>query len=144
MPTNSFTVLANARLATQSRVYLNSCCPDKDLVILFSRLGGNDRMSLWNINQGTKKWETDIGDSEASLTAVAMAWSPDGNVFFFGETSLEKSFFLELRPRTEHCCCPWASQHSRLFYPRRTPHSCALRPTRWTNVNVMRSVVVYR
>jgi len=35
-------------------------------------------MSLWNINPGTKKWETDIGDSEASFTAVAIAWSPDG------------------------------------------------------------------
>ena len=78
-PSNSFTVLATARLAAQSRVYSNSCCPDKDLVLLFSRLGGNDRMSLWNINQGTKKWETDIGDGDATgFTAVAMAWGPDG------------------------------------------------------------------
>ena len=35
-------------------------------------------MSLWNINPGTKKWETDIGDSDTSFTAVAIAWSPDG------------------------------------------------------------------
>lgn len=75
----SFAVLATVRLAAQSRVYSNSCCPDKDLVLLFSRLGGNDRMSLWNINQGTRKWETDIGDGEATgFTAVAMAWGPDG------------------------------------------------------------------
>ena len=78
MSNYSFTILANTRLSTQSRVYPNSCCPDKDLIVLFSRLGGNDRMSLWNITQGTKKWETDIGDSNASCTALAIAWSPDG------------------------------------------------------------------
>lgn len=78
MSNNSFTVLANTRLSTQSRLYPNSCCPDKDLIVLFSRLGGNDRMSLWNITQGTKKWETDIGDGNASCIALAIAWSPDG------------------------------------------------------------------
>jgi len=81
MSNNSFTVLANTRLSTQSRLYANSCCPDKDLIVLFSRLGGNDRMSLWNITQGTKKWETDIGDSNTSCTALAIAWSPDGKSY---------------------------------------------------------------
>jgi anaphase-promoting complex subunit 4 len=88
MPPTSFTLLATARLAAQSRVYANSCCPDKDLVVLFSRLGGNDRMSLWNINQGIRKWETDIGDSDAGATAVAMDWSPDGMFFFFAKHGL--------------------------------------------------------
>ena len=83
MSTDSFTSLANARLATQSRIFANSCCPDKDLVVLFSRLGGNDRMSLWSLNQGTKKWETDIGDADTSFTAVCMDWSPDGNDLSF-------------------------------------------------------------
>lgn len=81
MSTNAFTCLASARLAAQSRVYPNSCCPDKDLVVLFSRLGGMDRMSLWNINQGNRKWEIDIGDGNQSSVAVAMTWSPDGEFF---------------------------------------------------------------
>ncbi|KAF9526443.1 anaphase-promoting complex, cyclosome, subunit 4-domain-containing protein [Crepidotus variabilis] len=63
MSTNAFASLATARLAAQSRAYANSCCPDKDLIILFSRLGGSDRMSLWSLNQGSKKWEVDVGDA---------------------------------------------------------------------------------
>jgi len=35
-------------------------------------------MSLWNYNQGTRKWDTDVGSGDASSTAVGMAWSPDG------------------------------------------------------------------
>lgn len=65
-------------------------------MVLFSRLGGNDRMSLWNINPGTKKWETDIGDSEASFTAVAIAWSPDGITL---ATSLAKFILISDQDR---------------------------------------------
>jgi len=78
MTSNAFTTLAIGRPPAQSRCYPNSCCPDKDLIVLFSRLGGNDRMSLWNYNQGTRKWDTDVGTGDASSTAVGMAWSPDG------------------------------------------------------------------
>lgn len=35
-------------------------------------------MSLWSLNQGTKKWETDIGDTDVSSVAICMEWSPDG------------------------------------------------------------------
>ena len=42
-------------------------------------------MSLWSINQGIRKWEADVGDSDSKggegggfCVAVAMAWSPDG------------------------------------------------------------------
>ena len=74
---NSFISLANIRLPSPSRLLENACCPDKDLVVLFSRLGGADRMSLWNSNQGSKVWEADIG-TDTSSHVVGIAWSPDG------------------------------------------------------------------
>ena len=75
---NSFTSLANIRLPSPSRLLENACCPDKDLVVLFSRLGGADRMSLWNSNQGSRLWEADIGTDNTSSHVVGIAWSPDG------------------------------------------------------------------
>jgi len=78
MSTTAFTSLANIRLSSPSRLFENSCCPDKDLIVLFSRLGGTDRMSLWNYNQGLRIWETDIGDGNSSCHVVGIAWSPDG------------------------------------------------------------------
>ena len=75
---NSFIPLANIRLPSPSRLLKNACCPDKDLVVLFSRLGGADRMSLWNSNQGSRVWEADIGTDNTSSHVVGIAWSPDG------------------------------------------------------------------
>ena len=75
---NSFISLANIRLPSPSRLLENACCPDKDLVVLFSRLGGADRMSLWNSNQGSRVWEADIGSDNTSSHVVGIAWSPDG------------------------------------------------------------------
>jgi WD40 repeat protein len=75
---NSFISLANIRLPSPSRLLENACCPDKDLVVLFSRLGGADRMSLWNSNQGSRVWEADIGTDNTSSHVVGIAWSPDG------------------------------------------------------------------
>ena len=75
---NSFISLANIRLPSPSRLLENACCPDKDLVVLFSRLGGADRMSLWNSNQGSRVWEADIGTDNISSHVVGIAWSPDG------------------------------------------------------------------
>lgn len=75
---NSFISLTNIRLPSPSRLLENACCPDKDLVVLFSRLGGADRMSLWNSNQGSRVWEADIGTDNTSSHVVGIAWSPDG------------------------------------------------------------------
>ena len=75
---NSFISLANIRLPSPSRLLENACCPDKDLVVLFSRLGGADRMSLWNSNQGSRVWEADIGSNNTSSHVIGIAWSPDG------------------------------------------------------------------
>ncbi|KAF8872130.1 anaphase-promoting complex, cyclosome, subunit 4-domain-containing protein [Gymnopilus junonius] len=79
MSPNSFIPLASFRLPSPSRLVANSCCPEKDLVVLFSRLGGTDIMSLWNISQGSRIWE--VGVSEGSVNnsqATGVAWSPDG------------------------------------------------------------------
>ncbi|KAF8203639.1 anaphase-promoting complex, cyclosome, subunit 4-domain-containing protein [Pholiota molesta] len=76
MSTNSFSSLANIHLHLPARLSPNSCCPDKDLIVLFSRLGGTDRMSLWSSNQGSRIWEVDVGDGNCH--AVDISWSPDG------------------------------------------------------------------
>ncbi|TFK30461.1 hypothetical protein FA15DRAFT_676805 [Coprinopsis marcescibilis] len=78
MASNAFPPLANVQIPAQSRAISTSCCPDKDLVLLISRLGGLDRISLWNSNQGTKVWETDVGDEDATVNVDGIAWSPDG------------------------------------------------------------------
>jgi anaphase-promoting complex subunit 4 len=78
MELNAFASLAVVQLPSQSRLLASACCPDKDLVILISRLGGKDRMSLWKM-QGSKKWEVDVGTEDANAEEiVGIAWSPDG------------------------------------------------------------------
>ena len=78
METNGFASLAVLQLPSACRLLSSACCPDKDLVILISRLGGKDRMSLWKM-QGAKKWEVDVGsDANSSEEIVGLAWSPDG------------------------------------------------------------------
>src|ERR1700683_1834209 len=78
MELNAFASLAVLQLPSQSRLLVSACCPDKDLVILISRLGGKDRMSLWKM-QGSKKWEVDVGTEKANPEEiVGIAWSPDG------------------------------------------------------------------
>jgi anaphase-promoting complex subunit 4 len=78
MELNAFASLAVVQLPSQSRLLASACCPDKDLVILISRLGGKDRMSLWKM-QGSKKWEVDVGTEETNAEEiVGIAWSPNG------------------------------------------------------------------
>lgn len=77
---SNFSSLATVHLPSACRLLISACCPDKDLVILVSRLGGRDRMSLWKM-QGTKAWEVDVGtDSKSSEQVVGLAWSPDGTI----------------------------------------------------------------
>lgn len=78
MTSNAFTSLANARLHAPGRMVWNSCCPDKDLVVIFSRLGGSDRMALWSSSRGSRIWETDVSNGNGSSQVNAIAWSPDG------------------------------------------------------------------
>ncbi|KAF8216223.1 anaphase-promoting complex, cyclosome, subunit 4-domain-containing protein [Mycena galopus ATCC 62051] len=74
----NFASLAAVHLPSVCRLLASACCPDKDLLVLVSRLGGRDRMSLWKM-QGTKTWEVDVGtDDKSSEQIVGLAWSPDG------------------------------------------------------------------
>ncbi|KAJ6604670.1 anaphase-promoting complex, cyclosome, subunit 4-domain-containing protein [Mycena vulgaris] len=74
----TFASLAAVHLPSVCRLLASACCPDKDLLVLVSRLGGRDRMSLWKI-QGSKTWEVDVGtDDKSSEQIVGLAWSPDG------------------------------------------------------------------
>jgi len=80
MESNAFASLAILHLPSACRLLASACCPDKDLVVLISRLGGQDRMSLWKM-QGSKTWEVEVGtDENASEQIVGLAWSPDGMV----------------------------------------------------------------
>jgi anaphase-promoting complex subunit 4 len=74
----NFGSLAAVHLPSVCKLLPSACCPDKDLLVLVSRLGGRDRMSLWKM-QGTKTWEVDVGtDEKSSEQIVGLAWSPDG------------------------------------------------------------------
>lgn len=74
----NFASLSAVHLPSVCRLLASACCPDKDLLVLVSRLGGRDRMSLWKI-QGSKTWEVDVGtDDQSSEQIVGLAWSPDG------------------------------------------------------------------
>lgn len=80
METNAFASLANIPLPSPSRLLASSCCPDKDLVVLVTRLGGQDRMSLWKI-QGTKTWEVEVSSNGTqSEHIIDLSWSPDGTL----------------------------------------------------------------
>lgn len=75
---DAFSSLALIQLPSPSRILNASCCPDKDLVLLISRIGGQDRMSLWKV-QGQKKWDVNVGaEASESEHIVGIAWSPDG------------------------------------------------------------------
>nr|GAT44205.1 DEAD-domain-containing protein [Mycena chlorophos] len=66
------------QLPSQCRLLEAACCPDKDLLLLVSRLGGRDRISLWKMS-GAKAWEVDVAlDDVSSDHIVGLAWSPDG------------------------------------------------------------------
>ncbi|KIY52751.1 hypothetical protein FISHEDRAFT_55726 [Fistulina hepatica ATCC 64428] len=78
MGADAFVTLAKIAFPSPYRLLPEACCPDKDLVVLISRLGGQDKMSLWKI-QGAKKWEVDVGISAIlSQKIVGIAWGPDG------------------------------------------------------------------
>lgn len=78
MESNAFAALATLHLPSPSRILPSACCPDKDLVALISRLGGQDRLGLWKI-QGSKTWEVDVSADDGSSThIVGLSWSPDG------------------------------------------------------------------
>ncbi|KIJ21731.1 hypothetical protein PAXINDRAFT_165137 [Paxillus involutus ATCC 200175] len=77
MESSAFATLATLQLPSPCRLLSSACCPDKDLVVLISRLGGHDRMSLWKL-QGSRKWEVDIGTDDVSAMVTGLAWSPSG------------------------------------------------------------------
>lgn len=78
MESNAFASLSTLRLSSPCRLLSSTCCPDKDLIVLISRLGGRDKLSLWKL-QGSKKWEVDVGeDDDTSTTVTALVWSPSG------------------------------------------------------------------
>ena len=69
---------ANVRLPSPSRVLQSSWCPDKDLLVMVTRVSDKDKLSLWKMT-GSKKWEVDIErESSTGQQIIDIAWSPDG------------------------------------------------------------------
>ncbi|KAL0571815.1 hypothetical protein V5O48_010145 [Marasmius crinis-equi] len=75
MEPNAFTQLTAIQLPSPSRLLPSACCPDKDLLLLVTRIAGRDRLSLWKVG-GTKTWEIDVGANTERI--VGFDWSPDG------------------------------------------------------------------
>lgn len=83
-----FEVLSTLSLAHPSKLLRSACCPDKDLVIIVSRIGNKDRIALWKM-QGSKKWEVEVDKGAPGIEeVVAIAWNPDGKVSFSGLSDL--------------------------------------------------------
>jgi anaphase-promoting complex subunit 4 len=99
METNDFAPISVLHFPSSCRLLASACSPDKDLVVLISRLGGKDRMALWKL-QGSKKWEVDVGSDENNSEAiVGLTWSPTGTRL---HCSLQVPSSVVLR--TEYCC----------------------------------------
>lgn len=106
---NAYASLAILQLPAQSRLLKSACCPDKDLVVLLSRLGGKDKMSLWKM-QGSKKWEVDVSVNEPETEEVTgLAWSPDGE-------RLSSCLHLELRLPAQDRASPSPTIHHASLY----------------------------
>lgn len=112
---SSFSALGVLQTPPSTRLLVSACCPDKDLIVLISRLGGRDRLGLWNYTHGSKIWEVDVGvgDESTVIDIVDIAWSPDG---MFLVLTFDVPY-LRVRPVDSRC-----SQSP----PRHPPF-----PTRW-------------
>lgn len=79
METTAFAPLGLLQFPSSSKLLTSACCPDKDLVAIVSRLGGQNRLSIWNYNNGSKVWEVGVdATDENGAEIVGLAWSPDG------------------------------------------------------------------
>jgi len=75
---DNFSSLSVLHLSSPSHLLPPSCSPDKDLLLVISRLGIKNTISLWKM-QGAKKWEVDVSVGNAAHEEVTgIAWSPDG------------------------------------------------------------------
>ncbi|KAF8445957.1 anaphase-promoting complex, cyclosome, subunit 4-domain-containing protein [Boletus edulis BED1] len=100
---NAFASLATLRLPSPCRLLSSACCPDKDLIVLISRLGGHDKLSLWKL-QGSKKWEVDVGeDNDASATVADLVWSPSGQTIAVVRDSAHITLHSVQDGRIERC-----------------------------------------
>ncbi|KIJ27172.1 hypothetical protein M422DRAFT_784993, partial [Sphaerobolus stellatus SS14] len=78
LQSDNFASLSVLHLSQPSHLLASSCSPDKDLLLVISRLGSKDSISLWKM-QGGKKWEVDVSTGDAAHEEVTgIAWSPDG------------------------------------------------------------------
>lgn len=117
MEHNAFASLAVLRFSFPCRLLPSACCPDKDLVVLVSRLGGRDRLTLWKM-QGTKKWDVEVECDENTIENVsALAWSPCGMVY---PSQLRRIISNLDYPRSDDRCGSWLLPHHTSFSARWT------------------------
>lgn len=103
MDNSAFPLHSSIHLPSHSRILRQSCCPDKDLVVLFSRMGGLERITMYNYQNGTKIWDADVGDeaSSTSTHVVDLCWSPDGASSFLQSSS---RLIWSTQEGASHCC----------------------------------------
>ena len=72
--------VATIQFPAATHILRTSWCPDKDLLVVFSRVSHQTKMTLYKM-QGSKKWEAIIQSRQVGKTeveVVGVAWSPDG------------------------------------------------------------------
>lgn len=76
----SIASVATVQFSSATQILRTSWCPDKDLLVVFSRVSHQSKMTLYKM-QGAKKWEVVIQPRQvgkAEVDIVGVAWSPDG------------------------------------------------------------------
>lgn len=122
MPSQDFSSWATLQLPPSSRLFPSACCPDKDLVVVVSRLGSKDQISLWKM-QGSKKWDVvvDTGNPHPE-EVVDITWSSDGALFY--TSSLVQ--YLSLTSRSDYCAHTRPTSNHASFCPGRRRATCDL------------------
>ena len=72
--------VATIQFPTTTRILRTSWCPDKDLLVVFSVVSHQTKMTLYKM-QGGKKWEVTIQPKQVGkkdVDVVSVTWSPDG------------------------------------------------------------------
>ena len=81
MGSQGFRTCATIKLSSEARLLASSWCPDKDLLLAITNVGGRDKLSLWPREGARKMWEVEPCVEEAEQDEITgIAWSPDGEI----------------------------------------------------------------
>ncbi|KAG6899924.1 hypothetical protein C0993_005314 [Termitomyces sp. T159_Od127] len=101
--TSSLSALGILQTPPSTRLLASACCPDKDLIVLISRLGGRDRLGLWNYSHGSKVWEVDVGVGDEGQSIVAVHNPPLVTLHSLQDGTRQFTLPLHLHLRSQSC-----------------------------------------